>query len=604
LIYVAALSTFKARSGDFMSVSADAYTPSGLQTRASLHLRRLITLCVTSALYGALVVWLDHILSAGGWDIFGVLILICFAIAAPWTVLGVWNSCLGFWLIHFKRNGISDAAPFVGEDDNSPLTSTTAVIMTLRNEDPARAFARLRCVMESLIASGHADHFSFFVLSDSTDHAISAQEEDAFRQWQAWAGAHSDRLYHRRRSSNEGFKAGNIRDFCARWGDDYDFMLPLDADSLMSGPAIVSLVRMAQAHPRIGIIQSLVVGAPSSSLFARLFQFGMRHGMRSYTMGNAWWSGDCGPFWGHNALVRIAPFKAHCDLPLIDAPTPLGGAILSHDQVEAVLMRRAGYEVRVVPLEGQSYEDNPPDVLEFARRDIRWCQGNMQYLFLLGMKNVLPMSRFQLIWAIMMFIGVPAWTLILLLIALKAAWGLNVAPAQIISAQIFYITFLVLSLMPKIMGWLDCIRTAGATQRYGGPLLFGLNVISEIIFSFCVGSCVSFGTGLFLIGLAFGRSITWNGQKRDALGLSWRQAFRALWPASLFGLVLYALAFWHGYALIVWSLPLTLGYVLAIPFAVITAAPQAGRWAAQRGWGGIPEDFDPPAIIRALTPAQ
>ena len=178
---------------------------------------------------------------------------------------------------------------------------------------------------------------------------------------------------------------------------------------------------MMQAHPKIGILQSLVVGMPSASAFARIFQFGMRHGMRSYTMGQAWWVGDCGPFWGHNALVRIKPFHEQCDLPMLPGKPPLGGHVLSHDQVEATLMRRAGYEVRVLPEERGSWEENPPTMLEFARRDVRWCQGNMQYLKLLDLPGLYPMSRFQLVWAILMFIGIPAWTLMIALLPV-AAW--------------------------------------------------------------------------------------------------------------------------------------------------------------------------------------
>ena len=147
----------------------------------------------------------------------------------------------------------------------------------------------------------------------------------------------------------------------------------------------------------------------------------MRHGMRSYTMGQAWWVGDCGPFWGHNALVRIAPFVEKCELPMLPGKPPLGGHVLSHDQVEATLMRRAGYEVRVLPEERGSWEENPPTMLEFAQRDVRWCQGNMQYIKLLDLPGLYPMSRFQLVWAILMFVGIPAWTLMIALLPV-AAW--------------------------------------------------------------------------------------------------------------------------------------------------------------------------------------
>ena len=195
-------------------------------------------------------------------------------------------------------------------------------------------------------------------------------------------------MTYRRRANNTGFKAGNIRDFCERWGAQHELAVTLDADSFMTPEAMLRLVRIMQANPQLGILQSLVVGLPSTSAFARLFQFGMRLGMRSYTTGATWWQGDCGPYWGHNAVFRIAPFFEHCHLPPLPADAMFGGEVLSHDQIEAVLMRRAGYEVRVMPVEDNSWEENPPTLVEFLRRDLRWCQGNMQYWYFLGLARI------------------------------------------------------------------------------------------------------------------------------------------------------------------------------------------------------------------------
>ena len=199
----------------------------------------------------------------------------------------------------------------------------TAILMTLRNEDPGRAMVRLRTVQASLDATGHGGAFAYFVLSDTSSPEVARAEEAAVA---AWRGAVADpgRIVYRRRVRNTGFKAGNVHEFCETHGRDYDLMLPLDADSLMSGEAIVRLVRIMQAHPQLGILQSLVVGAPSTSAFARIFQFGMRHGMRAYTMGSAWWIGDCGPFWGHNALVRIAPSPSIAAFPSFPAESRSG----------------------------------------------------------------------------------------------------------------------------------------------------------------------------------------------------------------------------------------------------------------------------------------
>ncbi len=572
-------------------------TPAGLQNRADLFARRLFVAGLNIVSFGALLAWLASILGVSGWSAIDVAIFVCFAIAAPWSVLGVWNAIIGVWLLH--RPGLAQsAAPFAAEDLQAPVTAKTAVLMTLRNEDPARAFARIKAVRESLEATGYGQSYAYFVLSDTSEDDVAHAEEQAFARWTQQAGAQG--LHYRRRTSNEGYKAGNVREFCESHGGDFDFMLPLDADSLMSGETILRMTRIAQAHPKIGILQSLVVGAPSRSAFARIFQFGMRHGMRPYTMGSAWWTADCGPFWGHNALVRIAPFMAHCDLPVLPGGPPLGGQIMSHDQVEATFMRRGGYEVRVLPEEVGSYEENPPTLLEFTRRDLRWCQGNMQYFRLLATPGLQPMSRFQLVWAISMFIGIPAWTAIILLSALKPLDGEDMALFPAGSALGLYGLFMLMYVAPKLAGFLDVALTPGGLKRYGGGARFALGASVEIVFSLLIAPCVTLRTSLFMIGLAFGRAVIWNGQSRDAHALSWSIAAQGLWPQTLFGLALMALGLALSPYLLLWSLPLTLGYVLAIPFAVVTADPALGERLAKAGLCAIPEEIETPAIIAAL----
>jgi membrane glycosyltransferase len=528
---------------------------------------------------------------------------VCFAFGTPWTVVGFWNSVIGLWLLHFHGDPMGAVAPYAGAGDvATPITIKTAVFMTLRNEDPSRAIRRLRIVKESIDATGEGAAFSYFVLSDTNRPEVAAAEEAAIAAWKA-EDSDAARVTYRRREENKGYKAGNVRDFCERWGRDYELMLPLDADSVMSGPAIVRLVRMMQAHPRIGILQSLVVGMPSSSAFARIFQFGMRHGMRSYTMGQAWWVGDCGPFWGHNAVVRIKPFVEDCDLPLLPGKPPLGGHVLSHDQVEATLMRRAGYEVRVLPVENGSWEENPPTMLDFAQRDVRWCQGNMQYIKLLDLPGLYAMSRFQLLWAILMFIGIPAWTLMIALLPIAAWEGQSIANYPVGLAIFLYVLFFVMYLSPKIAGLIDAVLTKGGVDRYGGPVRFAVSAALELVFSFLQGAISTIRTSIFMIGLAFGKSVVWGGQSRDAYGISWATAVRTLWPQTLFGVVVCGLLLLINPAVFWWSLPLTAGYLVAIPFAVLTASPALGRWFKRVGLAGIPEDFDPPPEISAVQEA-
>ncbi|HXE69196.1 MAG TPA: glucans biosynthesis glucosyltransferase MdoH [Hyphomicrobiaceae bacterium] len=575
-------------------------TPTGLQSIDELTGRRRIVFGLNLITYALMLWWAGRILGAGGWTWVDGVLFVCFALGTPWAVLGFWNALIGLWLLNAGGTDAGMAvAPYAAAGEQpTPIRIQTAIFMTLRNEDAARAIQRFKIVQDSVEQTGEGAAFSYFVLSDSNDGAVAAAEEAAVAAWKAAARA-PDRITYRRRSNNLGYKAGNVRDFCARWGDQFDLMLPLDADSLMSGAEIVRLVRMMQAHPKIGILQSLVVGMPSASAFARIFQFGMRHGMRAYTMGQAWWVGDCGPFWGHNALVRVTPFYADCDLPLLPGKPPLGGHVLSHDQVEATLMRRAGYEVRVLPEEVGSWEENPPTILEFARRDVRWCQGNMQYLKLLDLPGLYAMSRFQLLWAILMFVGIPAWTLMIALLPV-AAWQAQAVPDfPTGAAKALYVTYFIMYLMPKIAGLVDAMFGRGGVARYGGWLRFLVSAVLELTFSFLQGAVSTIRTSIFMLGLLFGRSVVWGGQVRDAQRLSWSEGARHLWPQTLFGVIVCGALGLIAPAVLCWSLPLTAGYLLAIPFAVVTADPAFGRALKRLGICGIPEDFRPPPEIVA-----
>ena len=334
--------------------------------------------------------------------------LVLFTVTLPWSVVGFWNATIGFLIMRFCRDPVVAVNPLAASiRGDEPVTASTAILVCIRNESPDQVTRNLQPLMDGLVRARVAKLFHVYLLSDSSDPGIIAAETSCFEAFiDKWQGTIP--VTYRRRAINTAFKAGNIRDFCDRWGSNHDFAVTLDADSFMPAETVLRIVRIAQANPSLGILQTLVVGLPSVSVFARVFQFGMRLGMRSYTLGATWWQGDCGPYWGHNAIIRLAPFIAHCRMPVLAGNGPLSGHVLSHDQVEAALMRRAGYEVRVLPVDGVSWEENPPTLMEFSRRDLRWCQGNMQYWQLLFMPGLKPVSRFQLLFAIQMYLGSPA----------------------------------------------------------------------------------------------------------------------------------------------------------------------------------------------------
>lgn len=537
-----------------------------------------------------------RVLGTGGWSLVDLALLACCCLALPWTVLGFWNAAIGFWLLRRGAAGLATVAPFAitGQE---PIRIATAVVMTLRNEDPARALAQLEQVKASLDATGHGPAFAYHVLSDSDDPAIAVAEEQAMAAWRARCpSTQQDQIAYRRRTKNTGFKAGNLQDFCLRHGAIYDLMLLLDADSRMDGTCILHLVRIMQAHPGIGILQSLVVGAPSQSPFARIFQFGMRQGMRPYTMGAAWWTGDCGPFWGHNALVRIRPFATHCRLPVLPEGI-FGGPILSHDQVEAVLMRRAGYEVRVLPVEGGSFEDNPPTLLDHVDREARWCFGNLQYLRLMRLRGLHPISRFQLAAAVIMFLTAPALTLALLLVPLKLMQMEETFPTGLAAG--LYLAWLAGSMAPKLAGYLDVLTSRSAAAAHGGAAMVVLGAFLELVFSFMLLAVSSFRLTMFMAQRLFSHRHPWGRQNRNAHEVRLATATVRLWPCLAFGLMLCATILWLSPAAFVWSLPLTIGGLLCIPFSVATASPALGRAMVRLGLCASPEEV---ASAQAVTP--
>ncbi|MGY2047393.1 glucans biosynthesis glucosyltransferase MdoH [Methylobacterium sp. JK268] len=576
--------------------AAPLTTPAGLQPRAVLRRRRALVLGLTLAGCAAYALGIAAVLGAGGWDAVDLALFACCLVALPWTILGFWHAVIGLLLLRAGPAGLAAAAPHAAQEDRAePPRLRTAVVMTLRNEDPERALSRLRMVATSLARTGHGARFTFHILSDTDDPGIAAREEEAVAAWRAaLPAAEASRLHYRRRAHNAGFKAGNLQEFCARAEE--ELMLPLDADSLMSGAAILRLVRILQAHPRIGILQGLVVGAPAASPFARLFQFGMRHGMRPYSLAMAWWTGDCGPFWGHNALVRIAPFAAACRLPAL-GPGPLGGPILSHDQVEAALMRRAGYEVRVLPIETGSYEENPPSLLDHLARDARWCQGNLQYLRLVGLPGLRPVSRFQLAWAILMFCGAPATLLALLLLPLRLLDLPADTPVGLAAG--LYLGWLALSLAPKFAGYAE-ILLAGGAARHGGAGRFLASLAAETVFGFLLYGIATLRLSVVVARVLLGRRAAWGRQRRDGRALGARTAAAGLADVTALALAAGLPIGLVAPSLLPWLAPLLLGPMLAVPLAVLTASPRLGRWMVRRRLCATPEEIHAPEEFGAV----
>ncbi|MBK1657972.1 glucans biosynthesis glucosyltransferase MdoH [Paracraurococcus ruber] len=528
------------------------------------------------------LLWLAvRVLAPGGWTLWEALLLLCFAGTAPWTALCAANALLGFAILITARDPPAAVLPALRRLRPGIPALHTAIAVCIRNEDMAQVLPPLRRLAEGLAAAGAADRFTLWFLSDTTDPAAAAAEQRAIAAFQPGGVA----VRYRRRDENIGFKAGNVMDFLDNHAGDAALMLCLDADSAMTAPAVLRLVACMEADPRLAIVQQLIVGRPATAAFPRLFQFGMRAGMRSWATGQAWWQGADGPYWGHNAIIRIAPFRRHARLETL----PDGRPILSHDQVEAVRLHAAGWKVMCLPAEDGSMEGNPPALPEFMARDLRWAAGNMQYWDLLRLPGMTAMGRWQLVQAILLFLGAPLWVGVLVFAALNAATGGGAATPDGWLLALLATTWAMLH-APKLAGYAQVLLTPALAARYGGRAAFLRGAAAEILFTTLLDPVSVFNKAMFLLALPFGgRRAGWAPQNRADRGVAWADAARLLWPHTLFGLAVFGVLAAAGVA--GWALPFAGGLLAAIPFCVVTASPGFSAELRDRRLAATPEEL-------------
>jgi membrane glycosyltransferase len=373
-------------------------------------------------------------------------------------------------------------------------------------------------------------------------------------------------------------------------------MILLDADSLMSGETILNLVRLMQAHPQLGILQSLIVGIFGPSLFARVYEFGHRHGLRCSIVGAAWWQGDRCQFWGHNAVIRLRPFSQFCEMPYLPGKGPFSGHIISHDQIEASFMHRAGYDVRTFPQESGSYEGVPPTVLEFMQRNHRWCQGNFKNLKLVSAPGLALIDRIHLAMVAQRFIAWPALVAVVAFSAIAVwLWPHDVA-FPVGAAALLYGLWLVMFFAPRLLGITNAILHSA--PRYGGSVRLLLGGLVELLFSAMLTPISMVGATIFMIRLLFRHKIVWGSQQRKNYNLSPGYAFALLWIETFSGLALLIFLAAVAPQTIVWFSPFWFSLILAVPFAVLTVSPQFDHLIARWGICAIPEEIEPPAEIQ------
>ena len=483
--------------------------------------------------------------------------------------------------------------------------SRTAVLMPVHREDPQSVFAAIE-VMARAIHDADLRHIDLFVLSDTQDPAIAAEEQAAFDAIRA--RAHSGpRLHYRRRPSNAGRKAGNLAEFCARWGDAYDYMLVLDADSLMGASAIGTLIGLMDANSRTGIIQTVPYPVARETLFARLQQFSARLYTPLLVEGLTFWQQGDGNYWGHNAIIRIAPFRAHCTLPVLPGREPWGGEILCHDVVEAGLMRGAGWDVWVLPEVLESYEAVPANLVDFSARERRWCQGNLQHSGVLTLPGFRPVGRFHLAYGIAHYVAAPLVLLFLLLGTVDAVLGGGVVPALLTGgpAAAGLVTLgAVLLYAGKVTSLVAALADRAEAQKYGGRLALLGSAALEQAAACVISALLIVAYTRYMFDLLLGRAVKWESQPRDDRGVGAAEAWLRMRLPTIVGVVWLAALPFLPHGIRFWTLPLLMGLLAAYPMTILSSRTTVGAFARRLKLLVTPEEASPPPIVRAYQRAM
>ena len=525
-----------------------------------------------------------------------------FALLSAWVVTGFMTAMMGFYVM-LRGDAHSLSAKKV-QHHTLDAATRTAIIMPICNEDVRTVFAGLRATCESVALTSHVRAFDVFVLSDSNNPAIIKAERAAWEDLRAQLASQPEQqqveVYYRLRKRRTDRKAGNVADFCRRWGKDYNYMVVLDADSVMSGDCLVSMVKLMEANPTAGIIQTATQAIGHVTLHARAQQFASRVTGRLFTLGMQFWQMGESHYWGHNAIIRIQPFMEHCALARIAGTGGMSGSIMSHDFVEAALMRRAGYHVWLVADLVGSYEQQPPDLLAELQRDRRWCQGNLQNSRLIAEPGIHPVHRSMFATGAMAYLSAPVWLSFLTLgtalwlsgTPMIADWML--LPGELVSLWSWTLCMLFL---PRILG-IAAVLINRQQQSFGGTASLLRSAVLETLIALLQAPIRMVAHSLFVVVALTGLKLEWKSPPREAAAVPWRHALTQLAPMSL---VIVALA--AGIAMIdasalIWLLPVGLPLLLAIPMTVITSRVGLGTAMRAQNYLLIPEETKSPAVLR------
>ena len=488
--------------------------------------------------------------------------------------------------------------------------SLTALVMPIYNEDPLRTTAALQAMAEALAHIDAHRRFEIVILSDSTNADAWIRETLSANSLRNSLSSIMP-IWYRRRWRNIARKSGNLEDFVARWGGRYDHMIVLDADSLIDAPTLQRLVQTMQADPDLGILQTAPQLIGATTFFGRLQQFaGCVYGP-VITRGLSAWSGDSGNYWGHNAIIRVAAFAQNCGLPELAGRKPFGGFILSHDFVEAALMRRSGWKVRMATDCGGSWEESPPSLIDVAVRDRRWAQGNLQHMKIIGSAGLRFTSRMHLGVGIMSYLSSPLWLVMLGIGFALAVQSHLIRPEYFnhdfqlfptwprfdvkLMMALFWFSMVVL-LIPKMLGLIHALLSRRIRRGSGGVIGVAASFVVEVILSALYAPILMLIQSRHVFEVFMGRDSGWKPQRRGGT-TSWSDAWHFHKRHMFLSCVTAVIVWFLSPPLLAWLSPALLGLFLAVPLSRASGSERLGRILSRLALLRTPEEAEIPALV-------
>lgn len=479
------------------------------------------------------------------------------------------------WMIGFVAWRFRPAG---GAAQGAAITTRTALAMPIYNEDTARVAAGIRQTWLSAGRAGLQAHCDYYLLSDSTDPEAKRAEDRAVEELRAIFADEASpcgRLVLVRRQDRANYKAGNIANFLRLHGRDYDFMLVLDADSVMLGGCVRRLILKMQASPQTAIIQSLMSTFRGSTPFAQAMQFSANRVGEIFMCGFNWFLGPEALYWGHNALIRVRPFMAYAQLPAYPGKPPLGGRVLSQDVHEAALLGRAGWGVDLDLVVGGSFEEVPSNVISYGARDRRWCTGDFLNSALVLAPGFRTGQRTWLAYAVSSY----AMSLVLVAMmvvgfALASRQRAFTVDAAVLGWALVYMPITQLS-TNVLAFWAHLERRSPLWRQVASLAL-------EVIARLLITPLMLYQHVVFVLGILLGRSVDWTSPSRDPEdGIPWSQSARVFWAPTLISAVWIPLAFQFAPPSLLFSGTILFPWLVSIPLAVLTSDMRLGRWLAR-----------------------